>query len=239
MISPSRFRINKRPVGSRSIRSSKRKISDECTTRRRLPSGQRQARPLSRSSSTRHWLSSHPNGLITPHIQLPSPSVSSLVLHDRKRETSPHTRYASVRPVSTSRKKTPSSQSMRSPGSKMRRSNSPAAGSMHSMPRQGSGVGVGTGVGEGVAVGVAVGVGDGGGVASGVGVGTAVRVGTAVGDGVTVRATVAVAAGVAVTVGGGVATGATASPPHASASIASATTGQRTGIVSTRDTRGR
>ena len=228
MISPSRFRIKKRPVGSRSIRSSKRKISEECTTRRRLPSGQRQARSLSRSSSTRHWLSSHPNGLITPHIQLPSPSVSSLVLHDRKRETSPHTRYASVRPVSTSRKKTPSSQSMRSPGSKMRRSNSPAAGSMHSTPRQGTGVGVGSGVGDGVGVGsrVGSGVGD----AVGVGVGD----GVGDGDGATVRATVAVAAGVAVTVGGGVATGATGSPPHASASIASATTGQRTGIASTR-----
>ena len=165
------------------------RCSGDHASNRRL-SDQRQTRPVSRRSS------SQPDGP-SAKTQTPSnclclsPAITAAPLV-------PLRRYASVRPVSTLRKKTPSSQSMRSPASKMRRSKTSAAGSMHSTPRQGTGVGVGSDVGDGVGVAVGVGVGDG--VATGVGAGVAVRVGTAVG--VSVGATVAVGVGLGVGVGG-------------------------------------
>ena len=149
----------------------------------------------------------------------------------------PALRYAAVRPLSTSKKKTPFIQSMLSPGSNVRCSKASGAGSTSSASDAGIGTAVEVGVGEavgsamGVSTGVAVGVGVvvgvgvdvGVGATVGVAVGVGVGVAMGVGDGpaVSVGATVAVAGGVIVGVGAGAASEAQASASSAtSASVA-------------------
>lgn len=168
-----------------------------------------QAWPVSRRNSS-CWLSPHRVARIqTPSGLCPISSVNI-----------PASRYAAVRPLSTSRKKTPFIQSMLSPSSNVRCSKAPGAGSMSSASGAGTvGVAVGVGVtveaGEDADVGTAVGVGVG--VAADVGVGG--TVGVAVGSGTAVATTVGVATGVAVAAGASVGAGASA-PPQASASSA-------------------
>ena len=133
----------------------------------------------------------------------------------------PALRYAAVRPLSTSKKKTPFIQSMLSPGSNVRCSKASGASSTRSASGAGVGTAVEVGVGEavgsavgvGAGVGVAVGVGVGVGVGVAVGVGVGVAMGVGDGPAVSVGAAVAVAVRVIVGVGAGA-----SAPPQASAS---------------------